>query len=196
MDAALAPAEPAEARTGSPLPRQRRRASAVRAVRRGKGVGPGSADPIRLTQPGSILTFIAPPHPGSVFAGSEWGGQKVLWFVAPSYRGHVLIRGGRLDGTDPLAFDGGREPPTELTIPRRGPGRLPAGLRARRPALPSVVHPSPQARLLRVPDRRDKLQSDDRFPCRALARPVDRPRGGVGRSPAGRMRTWHASSWG
>jgi hypothetical protein len=38
---------------------------------------------------------------------SDWGGVKVLWFVLPPYRGPVLIRGGRLDGSSPMRFNGG-----------------------------------------------------------------------------------------
>jgi len=30
--------------------------------------------------------------------GGPWQGQKVFWYIAPTYRGRVLIRGRRLDG--------------------------------------------------------------------------------------------------
>jgi hypothetical protein len=79
-----------------------------------KGIGPGPAYPIGFEQPGSVLTFIAPPAASGAFVGSPWGGTKVLWFVTPDYRGPVLIRGGRLDGSDVLRFDRGKEPPTEM----------------------------------------------------------------------------------
>jgi len=43
------------------------------------------------------------------FAGgtSDWGGVKVLWIIKPPYRGPVLIRGGQLDGSSPMRFNGG-----------------------------------------------------------------------------------------
>src|ERR1041385_2680531 len=81
-----------------------------------KGIGPGPAYPIGFTQPGSILQFVYPPAPQSEFAGRKWGGQKVLWFVAPGYRGPVLIRGRRLDGPEILRFERGKVPPAELHI--------------------------------------------------------------------------------
>ncbi len=83
----------------------------------GRGIGPGPAYPLFFEQPGSVLRFYYPPEPHGVFAGSLWSGQKVLWFVAPSYRGPVLIRGARLDGTEILRFDNGKVPPAELRIP-------------------------------------------------------------------------------
>jgi hypothetical protein len=48
--------------------------------------------------------------------GGQWQGQKVFWYVAPSYRGRVLIRGRRLDGPGWLGFDGARVPRDELRI--------------------------------------------------------------------------------
>jgi hypothetical protein len=79
------------------------------------GLGPGPAYPIGFEQPGSVLTFIA-PQASPEFAGSEWGGQKVLWFVTPAYRGAVLVRGKRLDAPDVLRFERGKVPPTELRL--------------------------------------------------------------------------------
>jgi hypothetical protein len=40
----------------------------------------------------------------------------VLWFVLPSYRGPVLIRGGRLDGPGRVRFDRGDIPPLSIHI--------------------------------------------------------------------------------
>jgi len=58
------------------------------------------------------------PPPGlSEFFVGGWGGQRVLWFVAPGYGGPVLVRGRRLDGPDPVRFDRGRVPRIELRIP-------------------------------------------------------------------------------
>ena len=45
-----------------------------------------------------------------------WGGQKVLWFVLPVYKGPVLIRGRRLGSWQWLRFDRGAVPSAELRI--------------------------------------------------------------------------------
>jgi hypothetical protein len=81
----------------------------------GVGIGIGPAYPIGFAQPGTRLTWIAPAT-NNAFAGSQWGGEKVLWFVAPSYRGRVLIRGGRLDATGDVRFGNGVTPATEMRI--------------------------------------------------------------------------------
>jgi hypothetical protein len=80
-----------------------------------------------MWQPGSVLRFDYPPDPRSEFAGSVWGGQKVLWFVAPRYRGPVLIRGARLDAADELRFERGLVPPAELRIEVGEKGGYPPG---------------------------------------------------------------------
>ena len=92
-----------------------------------RGIGPGPAYPIGFAQPGSLLRFAYPPGPRGAFAGSEWSGQKVLWFVAPSYRGPVLVRGTRLDGPELVRFDFGTLPPAELRIRRGERGGYPPG---------------------------------------------------------------------
>ena len=48
--------------------------------------------------------------------GGPWAGGKVFWYVLPSYRGRVLIRGRRLDGPQSLGFNGRRLPARELRI--------------------------------------------------------------------------------
>ena len=48
--------------------------------------------------------------------GSKWYGDKVFWFVLPSYRGRVLIRGGRIDAPGRVGFNGTKTPDTELRI--------------------------------------------------------------------------------
>jgi hypothetical protein len=93
----------------------------------GKGIGPGPAYPIGFEQPGSVLHFAYPPDPATEFAGSVWSGQKVLWFVFPSYRGPLLIRGRRLDAPDVLRFERGKVPSTEMRIPAVGRGGYPQG---------------------------------------------------------------------
>ena len=75
--------------------------------------------------------------------GGPWYGQKVFWYVLPSYRVQVLIRGRRLDGSEWLPFDAGRLPSSQLRIapgesvswegqPLGSRGR-PSGVRARAP---------------------------------------------------------------
>jgi hypothetical protein len=51
-------------------------------------------------------------------AAAGWRRQKVFWYVAPSYRGRVLIRGGRIDAPGQLRFGSGG-PVRELRIPVR-----------------------------------------------------------------------------
>src|SRR6266542_3379611 len=50
--------------------------------------------------------------------GSAWFGDKVFWYVLPSYRGRILIRGRRLDGPQWVRFGGGKLPAPELHIER------------------------------------------------------------------------------
>ncbi len=63
-------------------------------------------------------------HSGLLFAtrdqqyGGPWFGEKVFWYVLPSYRGPVLIRGRRLDGPELVRFNGGKLPAPELRIER------------------------------------------------------------------------------
>lgn len=76
----------------------------------GPGIGRGPAYPIGL--PEGVLQLA----PASNFDSTEWAGQKVLWFVLPSYRGPVLIRGGRVDGPGRVRFDRGDVPPLTIRI--------------------------------------------------------------------------------
>lgn len=48
--------------------------------------------------------------------GGPWAGGKVFWYVKPSYRGRVLIRGRRLDDRQRLGFNGAALPNRELRI--------------------------------------------------------------------------------
>jgi hypothetical protein len=48
--------------------------------------------------------------------GSKWFGEKVFWFVLPSYRGRVLIRGRRIDAPGRVGFNGAKTPNAELRI--------------------------------------------------------------------------------
>jgi hypothetical protein len=67
-----------------------------------------------------VLRFEYPPtRKNTLFGGSDWGGQKVLWAVDPSYHGVVLIRGQQLDGTESLRFGLGHDPAKQLRLPRQ-----------------------------------------------------------------------------
>jgi hypothetical protein len=71
--------------------------------------GPALGDgPVYAVIPdGGVLRFEYPPDASSVFSGSAWGGNKVLWFAKPSYTGPVLVRGGEVGGTQAVGFSGG-----------------------------------------------------------------------------------------
>jgi hypothetical protein len=96
-----------------------------------KGIGPGPAWPIGLEQPGSVLRFQYPPPPTTVFSGSEWSGNKVLWFVSPAAAGAVLVRGSRIDGSEGVRFGLGLVPDDELRL--RGALDHPSTTRVRAP---------------------------------------------------------------
>ena len=65
----------------------------------------------------AVLTFEYPPPKNSQFAGSAWGGRKVLWVSDPGYEGPILIRGRQLDGPGFLGFGGDEVPLTEMQLP-------------------------------------------------------------------------------
>src|SRR3954470_13313979 len=77
------------------------------------GLGSGPVYPVGLASGTLVLA------PAVNFSSKLWGGQKVLWFVLPSYTGPVLIRGGRLDppGGD-VRFERGNVPPKQLLLDR------------------------------------------------------------------------------
>ncbi len=66
-----------------------------------RALGPG---PFYLTGGGTI-SFDYPPTKDSGYAGTGWGGAKVIWAVDPAYSGPLLIRGGQIDGNHGLRFD-------------------------------------------------------------------------------------------
>ncbi|MGW3353667.1 hypothetical protein ACWDA3_61265 [Nonomuraea rubra] len=80
----------------------------------GDTLGEGPARPVM----GPVLEYTA-AEPGTLFAGSDWGGAKVLWFAAPGLHDPVVIKGRRLDGDSPVAFDGTQGEPlrNEIVIP-------------------------------------------------------------------------------
>lgn len=80
------------------------------------GSGPVYAA-LALDGSGALGFVYPPPRTGrDLFAGSEWGGEKVPLFAAPSYRGPVLIRGRQLDGPHAVGFGGDRVPIAELQL--------------------------------------------------------------------------------
>lgn len=95
-----------------PVSRVDGRVPFVRRYGVGAGIGRGPAYPIGLR--GGDLQLA----PAQNFDSAEWAGQKVLWFVLPSYRGPVLIRGGRVDGPGRVRFDRGDIPPLKIRIGR------------------------------------------------------------------------------
>lgn len=70
------------------------------------GLGDGPVYPVGFSRRG-VLRFEYPPPKNSLFAGSRWGGQKVLWVSDPKYDGPILIRGQQLDGPNQLRFGEG-----------------------------------------------------------------------------------------
>lgn len=76
----------------------------------GEGLGPGPV------YPGIPSAFLMASR--DVQYGGPWFGDKVFWYVQPSYRGPVLLRGRRLDGPQKLGFNGARRPRFELRIAR------------------------------------------------------------------------------
>ena len=76
----------------------------------GTGIGPGPVYP-GLGGSGGHANVT----PDTQYGG-PWLGGKVFWYVRPSYRGPVLIRGRQLDGGHAMGFNGGKVPQPELRI--------------------------------------------------------------------------------
>lgn len=72
----------------------------------GPGLGDGPVYPVGFPRSG-VLRFPYPPPEKSLFAGSGWGGQKVLWVSDPKYEGPILIRGEQMDGSNQVRFGQG-----------------------------------------------------------------------------------------
>jgi len=102
----------------------------------GIGFGRGPAYPVNLNENGRpVLRYQDPIPKESLFYGSAWFGNKVLWAVAPPYSGPVLVRGRQLDGPYRLRFEGARVPALELRI---RPGGTPI---SNRPSFTRVLGP-------------------------------------------------------
>jgi hypothetical protein len=69
-----------------------------------RGLGDGPAYPL-LPRRGVLPIQYPPFSAGHQFAGSKWGGEKVLWVSDPAYTGPILIRGHQIDGPNPVRFD-------------------------------------------------------------------------------------------
>jgi hypothetical protein len=54
------------------------------------------------------------------FIGSSWAGARVIWIAQPSYKGPVLIRGGRTDAGGAVGFGLGHVPLDELQLVSSG----------------------------------------------------------------------------
>jgi hypothetical protein len=74
----------------------------------GQGVGAG---PVYPGLPNGLIWAVRDQQ-----YGSKWYGEKVFWYIVPSYRGRVLIRGRRLDAPGTVGFNGMKRPDTELRI--------------------------------------------------------------------------------
>jgi hypothetical protein len=89
--------------------------------REGTRILPGRGPAYPTLNHDGTLFFFYPPLRTQEFFGSEWSGQKVLWWVSGRYHGPVLIRGRQLDGPNLLRFDRGTVPPSEIRIlPAKG----------------------------------------------------------------------------
>jgi hypothetical protein len=66
----------------------------------GSGIGQGPVYPV-LGSSGELITTTT-----AYDNGVPWFSTKVFWYVKPSYRGRVLIRGRRLDGPQSIRFNG------------------------------------------------------------------------------------------
>ena len=76
----------------------------------GSGIGPGPVYPGLGASSGLVWATRDEQY------GSKWFGEKVFWYVSPSYRGRVLIRGRRIDAPGRVGFNGARQPNAELRI--------------------------------------------------------------------------------
>jgi hypothetical protein len=93
----------------------------------GRGIGPGPAYPIGWADGTIRITWQRNDVDATI-----WGVQKVLWFVRPSYRGPVLVRGVGLGNPYRVRFERGRIPPAELRL-GAGTRARPSYVRVRRP---------------------------------------------------------------
>lgn len=82
--------------------------------RLGPMIGSGPARPVGVDATGEVK-FVA-PAPDNAYAGSRWGGNKVLWAVAPGTVGKITVRGYEVGGSGKLRFGAEREPSSTLVL--------------------------------------------------------------------------------
>ena len=97
---ALAPGEPCPTSTGKTV-----------SPAYAPALGGGPVYPVGLGTDGVLRYSL-----GGGFAGSEWGGAKVLWISSPDYQGPALIRGDQVDGTSEVRFENALEAQRELRL--------------------------------------------------------------------------------
>lgn len=78
-------------------------------------MGPGPVYPVGLAE--GVLAAVGLER-GSEFGG-QYGGQKVLWATHPVYLGPILVRGGQLDGSNPVRFWRGPDPAPQMQLAPR-----------------------------------------------------------------------------
>lgn len=97
------------------------------------GEGPAYPGGLSAEEGKPILRYLDPIPRESLFYGSKWFGNKVLWTLDRVYRGPVLVRGRQLDGPNELRFDRGLLPPRGLRILARSARNRPSFTRVRAP---------------------------------------------------------------
>ncbi len=86
---------------GSPCPMTQRGGSLDFGVPGIPAFGPGPAYPTALGEgPSAVLGYFD-------IQGTDWGGTKALWLIAPGYHRQMLIRGRQLDGPNGVRFEDG-----------------------------------------------------------------------------------------
>jgi hypothetical protein len=75
--------------------------------------GPIVYKPNTNSGPHAVVHFVRQP-------GSRWSAIKTLWIAPRKFQGRVLIRGWRVDGNDPVRFDGEEKLRRELRLETPG----------------------------------------------------------------------------
>lgn len=75
-------------------------------------IGSGPGRPVLNSQDGEV--DFAPPDDSTDLKG-EWGGNKILWAVAP-HTGEVTVRGHEVGGEGKLRFGAGAQPKADLAL--------------------------------------------------------------------------------
>lgn len=108
-------AMPRSAPSSRVLPKVCRTSPLSRPTQRlGPMIGFGPARPVGVDATGEVK-FVA-PAPDNAYAGSRWGGNKVLWAVAPGTVGKITVRGYEVGGSGKLGFGPERTPWPSMTL--------------------------------------------------------------------------------